>query len=104
MDGLSDVFLRIDYVGDVGRLYAGPRLLDDDFYKGTSWEIGMKRFATESFGKNLELKIMPLRKDAPIYMPASAWPEFPLTGEIADVSGIHALPEYEVRVDIEDPH
>ena len=104
MDGLSDVFLRIDYVGDVGRLYAGPRLLDDDFYKGTSWEIGMKRFATESFGKNLELKIMPLRKDAAIYMPASAWPEFPLTGEIADVSGIHALPEYEVRVDIEDPH
>jgi beta-galactosidase len=104
LDGLSDVFLQIQYAGDVARLEAGQRLLADDFYKGMTWEIGMKRFATESFGKNLELKIMPLRKDAPIYMPASAWPEFPLTGEIADVSGIHALPEYEVRVDMEDPH
>jgi len=103
-DGLSDVFLEIDYVGDVGRLYAGPRLLDDDFYKGTPWEIGMKRFAAESVGKDLELKIMPLRKDAPIYIPASGWPVFPPSGEVADVSGIHALPEYEVRVDMKYPH
>ena len=100
LDGLSDVFLRVDYFGDVGRLYAGPRLLNDDFYKGTTWEIGLKRFAAEAFGKNLELKIMPLRKDAPIYLPAGAWPPFPPSGEIADVFGIHAEPEYEVRVDV----
>jgi hypothetical protein len=100
LDGLSDVFLQIQYAGDVARLEAGQRLLADDFYKGTTWEIGMKRFAPEAFGKNLELKIMPLRKDAKIYLPRDAWPHFPPSGEIADVSGIRAMPEYEVRVNL----
>jgi len=100
LDGLNDVFLRIQYAGDVARLYDGQRLLADDFYKGTIWEIGLKRFASEALGKNLELQVMPLRKDAKIYLPHNAWPQFPPSGEIADVSGIQAVPEYEVRVNL----
>jgi beta-galactosidase len=42
---LSDVFLDIKYVGDFGRLYEGTRLLDDNFFNGTPWEFGLKRFA-----------------------------------------------------------
>ncbi len=100
LDGLSDVLLRIQYAGDVARLCAGQRLLGDDFYKGTIWEIGLKRFAPQALGKNLELKVMPLRKDAQIYLPHNAWPQFPPSGEIADVSGIRVVPEYEVRVNL----
>src|SRR6185436_4409540 len=40
---VSDVLLRIRYQGDVARLYAGNRLITDDFYKGTPWEIGLRR-------------------------------------------------------------
>src|SRR5208282_5669511 len=68
LDGLSDAFLRIAYVGDTARLYAGPRLLDDDFYKGTVWEVGLKRFAPGIIGAPLEIKILPLLKAAPIYL------------------------------------
>jgi hypothetical protein len=100
LDGLSDLYLRIKYVGDVARIYAGARLLTDDFYKGTVWEVGLKRFATEALGQSLELKIMPLRKDSPIYMPRSALPKFPPSGEVAEVSEITVSPEYEVRVDV----
>jgi beta-galactosidase len=99
LDGLSDVFLRIQYAGDVARLGAGQRLLADDFYKGTIWEIGLKRFAPGALGKNLELKVMPLRRGARIYLPGSAWPVFPPSGDIADVLAITASPEYEVRVE-----
>ncbi len=98
--GSATSFLQIQYVGDVARLEVGQRLLADDFYKGTTWEIGLKRFAPEALGKNLELKIMPLRKDAKIYLPHDAWPQFPPSGEIAEVSGIRVAPEYEVRVDL----
>ncbi len=103
LDGLSDAFLRIQYAGDVARLDADQRLLADDFYKGTTWEIGLKRFASEVLGKNLELKVMPLHKDAKIYLPHDAWPQFPPSGEIAEVSGIRVAPEYEVRVDLGEP-
>ena len=101
LDGLSDLFLRIGYAGDVGRLYAGRHLLTDDFYKGTPWEVGLKRFAAEAFGTPLEVRIMPLRQDAPIYMPRSSRPAFPRSGETAEVFTVTAQPEYEVTVGLE---
>jgi beta-galactosidase len=97
MAGLSDVFLRINYVGDIGRLYAGQRLLDDDFYHGDIWEIGLKRFAPLA-GQNLTLDVLPLRKDAPIYFSAKARPDFGSAEQISDVRAITAVPEYEIRI------
>jgi beta-galactosidase len=97
MTGLSDVFLRIDYVGDIGRLYAGQHLLDDDFYHGATWEVGLKRFAPLA-GQNLTLDVLPLRKDAPIYFSPKARPDFGTAEQISDVRAITAVPEYEVRV------
>jgi hypothetical protein len=97
MIGLSDVFLRINYVGDIGRLYAGRRLLDDDFYHGDTWEIGLKRFAPLA-GQNLTLDVLPLRKDAPIYFSPKARPDFGSAEQISEVRAITAVPEYEVRV------
>ncbi len=97
MTGLSDVFLRINYVGDIGRLYVGKLLLDDDFYHGDTWEIGLKRFAPLA-GQNLTLDVLPLRKDAPIYFSPKARPDFGSAEQISDVRAITAVPEYEVRV------
>jgi len=97
MRGLSDVFLCIDYVGDIGRLYAGQHLLDDDFYHGATWEVGLKRFAPLA-GQNLTLDVLPLRKDAAIYLSPKARPNFGTAEQISDVRAITAVPEYEVRV------
>jgi beta-galactosidase len=97
LSGLSDVFLRIDYVGDIGRLYAGQRLLDDDYYHGATWEVGLKRFAPLA-GRNLTLDVLPLRKDAPIYFSPKARPDFGSAEQISSVRAISAVPEYEVRV------
>jgi beta-galactosidase len=97
MAGLSDVFLRINYVGDIGRLYAGQRLLDDDFYHGDIWEVGLKRFAPFA-GQNLTLDVLPLRNDAPVYFSPKARPDFGSADQISDVRAIRAVPEYEVRV------
>jgi hypothetical protein len=93
--GLSDVFLRIQYAGDVARIYAGSRLLDDNFFNGTDWEIGLKRFGGELLSQGLQLKVLPLRKDTPIYIPQGFWP-----GESAVLKKIAAIPEYEVTVAI----
>ena len=100
LDGLSDAFLRIRYTGDAGRLYEGHRLLDDDFYRGTVWEVGLKRFAPSIFHGSVDLKILPLRKDAPIYLPPGSWPDFRFGNAVASVDQIVASPEYEVTVTI----
>ena len=100
MTGLSDVFLHVDYVGDVARAYLDGHLMTDHFYHGQRWEIGLKRFAPEAFQKGVELQIMPLRKDAPIYLDKRVWPPFPPTGQIAELRGVTAIPEYEVTCEM----
>jgi beta-galactosidase len=97
MAGVSDVFLRIDYTGDIGRLYAGQRLLDDDFYHGETWEVGLKRFIPLA-SQDLILDVLPLRKDAPIYFSPKARPDFGSSEQISQVRTITAAPEYEVRI------
>ncbi len=95
MTGLSDIFLRVHYAGDVARLSLQGRLLDDDFYNGRTWEIGLKRFLPEAFGKNLEVSILPLPRSAPIYLDARALEPLDADGQTARVTAVDLLPEYE---------
>jgi hypothetical protein len=68
-----DLLLRIKYTGDVARLELGGKLLTDNFYNGDGFEVGLKRFAPDIYRKELVLKVLPMPKDAPIYI--SHWPQ-----------------------------
>lgn len=98
-NSVSDAFLQIDYQGDVARLFSGTTMIDDQFYNGEPWVIGLKRYARE-IKDPLTLTILPLRKDAPIYIEEQMRPAFPENGQIATISGIKVTPEYRVRVDM----
>ncbi|WP_407426211.1 beta-galactosidase [Treponema sp.] len=81
IENLSDIFVKISYTGERANLYEvkdGKRkLILDHFYLGEDypWEIGLKRFVDSGIDfKNLELEILPLKKDAKIYI--ERWPEF----------------------------
>jgi hypothetical protein len=100
LKSLSNLFLRIQYVGDVGRLSSGGQLLDDNFYNGSVWEVGLKPFGDVALGRGLTLKIYPLRKGAPVYLPRDAWPPFPPSGEVAQIRSASLAPEYELVVKI----
>jgi len=94
--GRGDV-LDIHYEGDVARLYAGGELLDDNFYNGLSWRVGLERFASELRRGPLELRILPLRSDAPIYIePAFRPTDFGANGQVARLTSARVLPRYEL--------
>ena len=97
---LSDLFLDIDYAGDVGRITSGKRLLDDNFYNGTTWEIGLKRFSPDVWSDGLTLKILPLRSDAPIFIPKNMLPSFKGAAQLADVKSFNVSPQYEVTMKV----
>jgi hypothetical protein len=95
--GRDEYFLVVDYVGDMARLYSGSRLLEDNFYDGEPWMVGLRRFAAEVASGPLELDILPLRTDAPIFLerdlrpPTSASP-------VAALRKVSLVPLYEVSV------
>ncbi|MBQ3628561.1 MAG: beta-galactosidase [Bacteroidaceae bacterium] len=62
--------LSIDYRGDVARLYADGQLIQDNFYNGRPMLYGLWRLPEGT--KQLELRILPLQKDMPIYFPREA--------------------------------
>lgn len=62
--------LRIDYRGDVARLYCDGRLIADNFYNGRPMLLGLWRLPAET--TSLELRILPLQPDMPVYFPAEA--------------------------------
>jgi hypothetical protein len=66
----TDLLLNIDYRGDVARLYADGKLIDDNFYNGRPFLYGLWRLPKDC--KQLELRIMHLQKDMPIYFPREA--------------------------------
>jgi hypothetical protein len=103
LTGLSDIYLRIHYAGDVARFSLDGRLLDDDFYSGRPWEIGLKRFLPESFGKKLEVSVLPLPLKAPIYLDARAREALNTEGQTAKVLGVELLPEYEAILNPSKP-
>ena len=62
--------LSITYQGDCARLYANGRLIADNFQYGRPFLYGLWRLPEGC--KELELRILPLQKDAPIYLPREA--------------------------------
>ena len=72
-DPSRDLRLCIRYRGDVARIYLNGKFLDDNFYNGRDFEFGLKRYGPDIYQGELLLKVLPLRKDAPIYLSRETW-------------------------------
>ena len=68
--GEGSPLLNINYRGDCARLYADGKLIADNFYYGRPFFYGLWRLPEGT--KELELRILPLQPDAPIYLPREA--------------------------------
>jgi hypothetical protein len=68
--GVGASLLSISYRGDCARLYANGHLIADNFYYGRPFLYGLWRLPENC--SQLELRILPLQPDAPVYLPREA--------------------------------
>jgi hypothetical protein len=95
LEARMNPLLRIQYTGDVARLRLNGRLIDDQFYNGRSFDLGLKRYWPEIMTGDLRLEILPLPKDAPIYLPDEAKPKiWPAIG-VATLQSLEIVRQYE---------
>ncbi len=64
IEDAENKFLCISYRGDCARIYADGVLVEDNFWNGKPMQVRL----SDLVGKRVELKVLPLRKDAPIYL------------------------------------
>ncbi len=89
IDPTRNVTLRFPYIGDVARIYSGDKLLTDNFYNGKPLDLNLNHFASAPLSESgLQIKILPLQKEAPIYLPQPAKAKCPASG--------YTLPKVEV--------
>ena len=104
LDLTTDPLLRIRYAGDVARALLDGRLIADDFYNGSVWEIGLRQHAPEILKGELRVAILPLRKDAvigparKIYLADGLIPDFGGTASVAHLLGVEIIPRYQVSL------
>jgi hypothetical protein len=93
---INDVFLDIDYTGDVGMAFMGGQLVDDHFYFGQPWRIGVKRFLPKLAADGMTIAFRPINKDAPYIsdLPTSAVPDFTTARDVLKINQVRVLPEY----------
>lgn len=95
----EEVLLSLDIVGDIGRLHAGTALIDDWYYSGQGWELGLRQRGLAA-GGSLNLSVLPLRSDAPIYIDRAHRPAFSAgQTQVAELRGARlvALRRVEIR-------
>lgn len=69
-DKRDNLLLNISYRGDVARLYCNGKFIGDNFYNGRPMQYGLWRLPADA--TELELRILPLQEDMPIYFPEEA--------------------------------
>jgi hypothetical protein len=99
LDRPDETLLRVDWTGDVGRVYIGDTLVADHFWYGPAWEIGLRRFRHLLRANPLRLHLLPLRKDAPVYLSPQMRPTGSDAGQVLKVRSATFVPLSRVPVE-----
>ncbi|PTX91421.1 beta-galactosidase [Opitutus sp. ER46] len=83
--------LRFNYVGDVARVKLGDTLVTDDFYNGRPRNLGLWRHAAALRQGELRLEVLPLVKDAPIFLAEAARPAFADGAPVAELKSVELI-------------
>jgi beta-galactosidase len=84
------VLLTIDYLGDAARLYADGQLVDDHFFDGEPWLVGVDRFASAGRWPTLELAIL-AAGDLPVFIEPAARTRLAMASSTADLCSARAV-------------
>ncbi|MFD0474592.1 hypothetical protein ACFQ0B_44925 [Nonomuraea thailandensis] len=90
--GEEEVLLRLDWIGDVGRAYIGGRLVADQFWYGPAWEIGLRRFREEVLEHGIEVRLLPLSQDAPVFVSPQVRPTAYPGGAVLELRSVTLVP------------
>jgi hypothetical protein len=104
LSGVNNVYLSIDYVGDIGNAFIDGTLVSDHFYNGTKWEIGLKHFWEQLRDKELFILINPIKPDSSLtqYVPTGmAFTQDAAQTGVAFIRSITAYPEFKIGLEMQ---
>ena len=95
---VNDLFVEIDYEGDVAAAYIHQQLLTDHIQYGDPWKIGLKQSRHLLVDHDLRLLITPLRKGTTEHFVNQAYVERFQGVELGRIEQISIVPHYRVTL------
>lgn len=89
-----DLFLDIEYAGDVAALYIGEQMISDHIHYGATWQVGLKQWQEQLEEHPLHVAITPIRKGHTETFVNQALVERFAGVEIAEIQAVKAIPHY----------
>lgn len=98
---VNDALLRVNYTGDTGMAFIDGKMVNDHFYSGRVWELGLRRFQRRLADQDLVFVFQPLSATATYLgdLPPAFRPKFPDgSKELLEFSGVELIPEYRLSL------
>jgi hypothetical protein len=96
---VQEYFLQVNYMGDVAMAFMKGQLVQDEFYHGEPWTIGLKRYYDYLKNDPLTFYFRPLQPNAPFLrdLPKQAVPDFK-NDAVVDIKEVKVIPEYRLNI------
>ncbi len=91
----DEVYMYVDFEGDIARIYTDGDIATDTFYTGQLWEIGLKRYAQTDFKG--EITITPLYEKYRQCMYLQQWPEME-DGKVCRINNIKLSTQFGILI------
>jgi beta-galactosidase len=100
---VNDVYLNVEYTGDTGMGFLNGELVADEFYHGTPWQIGLRKFISPvNKSKEMVFYFRPMEKNASYLIDWQPYPQyvpdFGKANTYLKVNKISFTPEYKTTI------
>ena len=97
---VSEYFLKVDYLGDLALAFLGGQLVQDEFWHGTPWMIGLNRHREAMRGEAMSFYFRPMYKGHECLqdLPEEIRPDFSKGDRLLEIRGAEIVPQYQVEL------
>lgn len=90
----------MDYLGDVALAFLGGQLVQDEFWHGAPWMIGLNRHREAMRGEAMSFYFRPMYKGHECLqdLPEEIRPDFSKGDRLLEIRGAEIVPQYQVEL------
>lgn len=92
--------MKVDYVGDVAMAFLNGKMVQDEFWHGTPWMIGLNRHQEAMKKDDMSFYFRPINKGHECLqdLPREVLPDFSKGDQVLDIKGVSIVPQYQVKL------
>ncbi len=97
---VHEYFLKLDYVGDVAMAFLEGKMVQDEFWHGEPWIIGLKRHYDALGREGMSFYLRPINKGHECLqdLPAEVRPDFGVGDAVLEIRDVEIVPQYRIEL------